>query len=346
MIAAVGALGFLFHDSIVQLYIWAGCLGIGFGSMLPTCSGILAENFDEQERGGIMGIQSVFTNIGAMYLTYVGGALAAIHWKFNYLVYFIALIPLIMGMLFIPKSKVEAAQTGEGSKIKLSSLSKETWMYGAFTFLFMLCYGVHSANIAFFIVEKNLGSPAVIGTVMAICTIGGMVGGATFKYATKFADTYTFSIAYIILIAGLLLTVFSNGLTMVYIGAVLVGISISWTIPQCMLSLTNCNAVAAATVACSVGHIGGQVGTFCSSIVMTSITGLFSSSTVFRYIFTACVCAVLAIIEGIIVKVMKAKRQNWPDADPVPFMPALAAGMRGNLKTMRVNFITRKQDCT
>lgn len=73
-ILAAGILGYLLHSSIVELYIWAALLGIGFGTILPTCSGILAENYDERERGGIMGIQSVFTNIGTMYLTYVGGA--------------------------------------------------------------------------------------------------------------------------------------------------------------------------------------------------------------------------------------------------------------------------------
>lgn len=60
------------------LYCWAGLLGVGFGTVLPTTSGVLAENYDEKERGSLMGIQSVFTNIGAMYLTYVGGWVAAI----------------------------------------------------------------------------------------------------------------------------------------------------------------------------------------------------------------------------------------------------------------------------
>ncbi|MFR5780892.1 MAG: hypothetical protein ACLUEK_03140 [Oscillospiraceae bacterium] len=90
-ILAAGILGYLLHSSIVELYIWAARC-IGFGTILPTCSGILAENYDERS-GGIMGIQSVFTNIGAMYLTYVGGALAVIKWNLNYLVYLIALLP-------------------------------------------------------------------------------------------------------------------------------------------------------------------------------------------------------------------------------------------------------------
>ncbi|MFR5780893.1 MAG: hypothetical protein ACLUEK_03145 [Oscillospiraceae bacterium] len=104
-----------------------------------------------------------------------------------------------------------------------------------------------------------------------------------------------------------MLTIAANSLVMVLIGAVIVGMSISWTIPQTMLSLTNSNEVEATTMACSVGHIGGQIGTFCSSLVMTSITGLFSSSTTFRYVFTAVVCAVLAVVEAVIIKAMRSK---------------------------------------
>lgn len=312
-IAAAGILGFLLHSNIVELYVWAALLGVGFGTILPTCSGILAENFDEQERGGIMGFQSVFTNIGAMYLTYVGGALAVVKWNLNYLVYLIAFLPLILGIFFIPNDQNKDAvksSSVEVKKIHVKDLSPATWLYGAFTFLFMICYGVHSANIAFFITEKGLGTPATIGTIMALCTVGGMLGGATFKYITKAFDTYTFSVSYILLIIGFILTVNANSLTMVLIGAVIVGVSISWTIPQTMLSLTNCNEVEATTMACSVGHIGGQIGTFCSALVVTSVTSVFSQSTSFRYIFTACACAVLAIVEAVIIKTMKAKKSK------------------------------------
>lgn len=305
-ISAVGLLGYFFNSSIVLLYVWAGLLGVGFGTILPACSGIIAENYDEQGRRGIMGIQSVFTNIGAMYLTYVGGALAVINWHLNYLVYLYGLISLICGLLFLPNDKPNRAQV-QTDKVKISSLNPKTWVYGAFTFLFLICFGVYSANIAFFVMETGIGNPATIGTLMAVCTIGGMLGGATFNpVAGKFGN-YTFSAAYVVIIIGLLLTAYANNLIAAYIGAIFVGISISWTIPQTMLSLTNCNTVAAATLACSVGHIGGQLGTFSSSLIMTPITGLFSDTTVFRYVFTAGLCAVLAVVSAIVVAKMDRK---------------------------------------
>lgn len=177
-IIAAGILGYVLHSNIVELYIWAALLGVGFGTILPTCSGILADNFDEQERTGIMGIQSVFTNIGAMYLTYVGGWLAVKAWNLNYLVYLIAILPLVMGLLYIPKDQHIAATAAskDEAKIKLKDLNPTTWIFGAFTFMFMICYGVHSANIAFFVVERNLVLPQQSAlswqyALLAVCAV-------------------------------------------------------------------------------------------------------------------------------------------------------------------------------
>ena len=136
-ISAVGLLGYLLNSSIVLLYIWAALLGVGFGTILPTTSGVLAENYDEKTRGSIMGVQSVFTNIGAMYLTYVGGWAAAVHWHLNYLVYLYALIPAVLGIIFLPNDKPTApvSSTQSEDKVSIKSLAKNTWVYGAITFL-------------------------------------------------------------------------------------------------------------------------------------------------------------------------------------------------------------------
>lgn len=308
-ISAVGILGYLFNSSIVLLYCWAGLLGVGFGTVLPTTSGVLAENYDEKERGSLMGIQSVFTNIGAMYLTYVGGWVAAIHWKLNYLVYLYALIPVIFGIIFLPNDKPVKAEVSGDEKVGFGSLNKTTWVFGAITFLFMILYGVHSANISFFVMEKELGSPAVVGTIMAVCTLGGMLGGATFGAVNKIFKTYTFAAAFFLLAISLVITIKAPNITVLLIGALLCGCSISWDIPQSMLSITNTNRVEAAAVACSVAHIGGQIGAFCSSLVMTNITSVFSQSVSVRYAITAAISAACGVIVILIIKAMKLDKQ-------------------------------------
>ena len=309
-ISVVGRLGYLFNSSIVLLYVWAALLGVGFGTVLPTTSGVLAENYEGRGRSILMGAQSVFTNIGAMYLTYVGGWMAAIHWHLNYLVYLYALIPVILGIIFIPNDKpaIAASTAGQEERVSVRSLSRNTWVYGAITFLFMILYGVHSANVSFFVEEKSLGSPAVVGTIMAVSTIGGMVGGATFGFVNRLFKTYTFCAAFILMAISLFITISADSLTPVMIGALVIGCSISWDIPQSMLSITNENSVEAAAMACSVAHIGGQIGNFASSLVMTNITSLFGSTVTFRYSFTAVACVVMAVITFVLLKVIKADK--------------------------------------
>ena len=194
-------------------------------------------------------------------------------------------------------------------KVGFGSLNKTTWVFGAITFLFMILYGVHSANISFFVMEKELGSPAVVGTIMAVCTLGGMLGGATFGAVNKIFKTYTFAAAFFLLAISLVITIKAPNITVLLIGALLCGCSISWDIPQSMLSITNTNRVEAAAVACSVAHIGGQIGTFCSSLVMTNITSVFSQSVSVRYAITAAISAACGVIVILIIKAMKLDKQ-------------------------------------
>lgn len=79
-VVAYAVLGFTLHTSFIQLMMWQTILGLGFGFLMPTSNGIIAENYAEDERGKLMGIQDLFTNGGGMYLTLIGGVLAAKAW--------------------------------------------------------------------------------------------------------------------------------------------------------------------------------------------------------------------------------------------------------------------------
>ena len=133
--AAIAVLGFFFHGSIVLLFAWQIVLGLGFGFLMPTSNGIIAENYNEQQRGAIMGIQNTFTNGGGIYLTFVGGFLASIDWHYTYLAYLFGLIPLILGCIYLPNDKPAAKGTKQGGGYL--NVSKKTWMYGVIIFLFL-----------------------------------------------------------------------------------------------------------------------------------------------------------------------------------------------------------------
>ena len=159
-VVAYAILGFTLHSSFIQLMMWQTILGLGFGFLMPTSNGIIAENYAEDERGKLMGIQDLFTNGGGMYLTLIGGVLAAKAWNYTYLAFLYALIPLVLGCIYFPADK-PAKASGEKSHLKIAPI---TWLFGAIIFVFINSYGVMGANISFIITERGMGTAALTGT--------------------------------------------------------------------------------------------------------------------------------------------------------------------------------------
>lgn len=157
-----------------------------------------------------MGIQDLFTNGGGMYLTLIGGVLAAKAWNYTYLAFLYALIPLVLGCIYFPADK-PAKASGEKSHLKIAPI---TWLFGAIIFVFINSYGVMGANISFIITERGMGTAALTGTAMAIFLVGGMFGGLIFNPFEKKLREYVLCCGFIALVIGFLIIYFAQSLVM------------------------------------------------------------------------------------------------------------------------------------
>ena len=303
-VVAYAILGFLLHSSFVQLMLWQTILGLGFGFLMPTSNGIIAENYDEEGRSKIMGIQDLFTNGGGIYLTLIGGLLAAKHWHYTYLSFLYALIPLVLGCIYFPADKpAEKTENKEKGHLKITAV---TWILGIIIFCFINSYGVFGANVSFIITERGLGTAALTGTAMAIFLVGGMFGGLIFNVFEKKLHEYVLCCGFIALVIGFLIVYLSQSLVVLFIGAFIVGISIGFEMPGTLLYATNYNTVESATANCAVIHMAGQLGTVCSALFYTPVAGLIKpNDTEFRFLFAAIVCCVLAILTAVAVSMIK-----------------------------------------
>ena len=305
LVVAYALCGYLFHSSFLQLMLWQTLLGLGFGFLMPTSNGIIAENYDEEGRSKIMGIQDLFTNGGGMYLTLVGGLLAARAWHNTYLAFLYALIPLVLGCIYFPADK-PAKASAEKSHLKIAPI---TWLFGVIIFVFINSYGVMGANISFIITERGLGSAALTGTAMAIFLVGGMFGGLIFNPFERKLHEYVLCCGFLALVLGFLIIYFAQSLPVLFLGAFVVGTSIGFEMPGTLLYATNYNTVEAATAGCAVIHMAGQLGTVCSALFYTPVAGLIKpNNTEFRFVFAAVCCTVFAILTAVAVSIAKKKR--------------------------------------
>ena len=156
-----------------------------------------------------------FTNGGGMYLTLIGGVLAAKAWNYTYLAFLYALIPLVLGCIYFPADK-PAKASGEKSHLKIAPI---TWLFGAIIFVFINSYGVMGANISFIITERGMGTAALTGTAMAIFLVGGMFGGLIFSPFEKKLREYVLCCGFIALVIGFLIIYFAQSLVILFIGA-------------------------------------------------------------------------------------------------------------------------------
>lgn len=305
-VVAYAILGFALHTSFVQLMMWQTILGLGFGFLMPTSNGIIAENYDEDGRSKLMGIQDLFTNGGGMYLTLVGGVLASIHWNYTYLAFLYALIPLVLGCIYFPADKPAEAK-GEKSHLKIAPI---TWLFGVIIFVFINSYGVMGANIAYIITGRGFGGPALVGTAMSIFLVGGMVGGVLFNPVERKLHEYVLCCGFIALVLGFLIIYIAPSLVVMYLGAFVVGISIGFEMPGSLLYATNYNKVEAATAACAVIHMSGQLGTVCSALFYTPVSNAIKPGTDdFVFLFGAICCAVFAVLTAVAISVSKKVRK-------------------------------------
>lgn len=306
--ASIGLLGYFFHGSVAVLYVWAGLLGIGFGLLMPTSNGLIADFFSEDERGGIMGMQTVFTNLGGIYLTYVGGMLAAISWHMNYLAYCIGFVPFILGCVAIPKENME--KTKEENRKEKAHMNPKVFMYGIFIFIFIATYGVFNNNMSFLIESRGIGDAATSGTVTALFLVGGVLGGFIFGPLNKKLNDYMYCVGFGFLAVGYLLVYMADSLPVLFMAAVISGMSISQCMPQSLLGATNCSKVAAVTAACMVIHVGGQLGTFLGTYFYTPVPAMFSDAVDFRYVFAAVMAVIMIIVCAVCVTAVNKKEAS------------------------------------
>lgn len=306
--ASIGLLGYFFNSSVTLLYVWAGLLGIGFGLLMPTSNGLIADFFPEDERGGIMGMQTVFTNLGGIYLTYVGGMLAAVSWHMNYLAYCIGFVPFVLGCVAIPKENME--KTKEAIRKEKIRMNPKVFMYGIFIFIFIATYGVFNNNMSFLIESRGIGDAATSGTVTALFLVGGVLGGFIFGPLNKKLNDYMYCIGFGFLVAGYLLVYVADSLPILFLAAVISGMSISQCMPQSLLGATNCSQVAAVTAACMVIHVGGQLGTFLGTYFYTPVPTMFSDAIEFRYVFAAAMAAIMVIVCAVCITIANKKEAS------------------------------------
>ena len=314
---AAGVLSFLFHGSIVLLYIWAAILGCCMGSTAPMANGLIAEYFEGKERDSMLGLQTSAANLGSMIMTFAGGYLALLGWHYVYWVYFLGVPGIILTLLFVPgKKKSEAnvpTETDAVPEVQPKSRSSKkipgsAFIFFAIAFFYMICFYVGPTNLALIVEERALGSTVLSGNAATVLLLGGVIMGLVFGKVAAKIGKFTISFGFLALVLGYLMIYFFPSIPVLYIGSFLIVTSNTLVLPQTMGSVVtsdNDQSTMLMAICLAVANVGMFLAPAVTGISQSIMGNSLSSS---RFLFTGILALIFMIVSSIVLLIMR-KRQ-------------------------------------
>ena len=264
-ITAVG--GLLFHGSIVLLFCWAATLGLGLGLWMPIVNAMVSQYFEGDERASLMGRVSSAQNIGAIFMTVVGGALAVLAWHNVYLVYFIAVPGLICAAVCQPDERVgctEQASEKRELSFKEMGIDGVVVLFSAIQFFFYLPYNAGPANFSLLLNESGIGNASTAGLLSGLFLFGGIISGWFFGKLDKRVGRQTIAIGFALLGIGFVGLGLARSLPLYILFTVIGGMSLPLVLPQASLCVVANKRPGQFAMASAVLMAFGNLGAFCS----------------------------------------------------------------------------------
>ena len=302
---AVG--GLLFHGNIFILFCWAATLGLGIGMWMPLVNAIASAHFEGNERASLLGRVSSAQNIGAVFMTVAGGALAVMAWHFVYLVYFIAVPGLICAVIYLPDEKAHSESRRSGGL----GIDGAVILFSVIQFFFSLPYNAAPANFSLLLAENRIGSTQAAGILSGLFLFGGIISGWIFGALDKRIHKFTIPLGFLFLAAGFTGLGCTHSFAAYALFSVVGGMSIPLVLPQSSLGVVENKRPGQFAMASAVLLAFGNLGAFFSPVT-TSFSSVImgSDSIASRMIFCAALSVIGAAVTAVILKIRKENEDH------------------------------------
>jgi MFS family permease len=292
IIGICGTLPF-FSNSYWFLLVTRILIGFGFGLTGPLNTAIISDFIKAEHRPAYMGLHVAGMGIGALAGNLLGGIIAAIHYRYFFLVYTAAFLSSVGVLLFLfetpPQRNVEHSSLKMNGKVYFVSLM---------SFAHTLFITAFSTNIGIFILETMDGNTAITGTVMAVNAAFALLVGFTFSFITKIFGKWTLAAAFMFGAAGFGILLWMPGTIGIFSGGALCGVSLSCFMARGTYQISTAVTQEAVPKASGIFAIIGGIGGLSSPLILGSITDLLfkNSSALSQFTVSFTGMAVLLVV--------------------------------------------------
>ncbi len=282
--------------SINALLATSVLMGVSQGMLSTLTMGLIADYFEGDERGALMGLQSSFTTFGGMIMVFVGAALAGIYWKNTYLILLVAVPSLLIVLKNLPATTPVQNVDASGSGTR-GSITKAAWfyifidcVYGVFCFIFQ-------ANLAFFITQQGYGGADVAGYANSTLVAAGGITGFLYGRLSKIFGRFILPLGLFVSAAGYLQLYLIGSLPSVFIASACIGFGLTATVATVMFNASNVVSPSSSTMAIALANTFGSIGIFASPIITGYIMKAIGSGELqTQFIIGTAGMAALAVI--------------------------------------------------
>lgn len=230
LLAGGGLLPLIWHQSVTQLLIWGFLAGLGTGGITTILPSLQSFSFQGEQLAIILGKVVALENGSSMVLVFIGGLLASRNWLYNYYIFFLTFLAIIVVWFTVPNQRPQSPSNSAPTMQQTPmSVMRPRQILMVIFYIFVASIIVfleatlYNKN-ALFINNYHLGSPALTGQIMMLDGLAAIVVGLTIKYLRRWLKKYLLVFSFTLdALGGLLLlkwhSVLSIGLATFCMGA-------------------------------------------------------------------------------------------------------------------------------
>jgi len=304
LMTLAGIQGLANLNTMSLLHVSILVLGTGSGIINGTTNTIVAELYDDDERGGRLGLLSAFYCIGALMWTLLNyfNSNGNFTLPLNCVSVCMLLFLLFLFILSFPKSKKQ----NNATTTKMLSLLKYPSLL-IFSFILFFQSGFESivANFTVQFLESSRGIDINTATLSLTWFIVGMLVGRLLLgfILKKIRDSLTIYIYLCVAFMGVSFFYFGTTIVSIYIATLLIGLGAGATFPM-MFSYIGGSFKENAGTAFSIAMIIALCGQF----TFNKITGVLFDKTLFNYFPIIMVIAIAMIMTLLALYVAKKSK--------------------------------------
>ncbi len=213
-------------------------MGVGVGLVFPQANALIIDFYEGKKRDKLLGYGSGISNLGSMLGSIVGGSLAAMGWKYNFLGFAVAFVIFILVLIGVPNTPVQKNANAAGGAAK-EKLPGSFWFLPLYLCIVQLVALVTPTNMSVFYLKNAIGSPALLGLTMALLTGLGFLAGFVLTGTTKLLKSWTVTVSCLMIGAGFFCLAKSTNVGMVMIAQILIGFGQGTLTPMCFIKNTQ-----------------------------------------------------------------------------------------------------------